>query len=218
MSIQEGGYHVEGLHQVHEELDEQITKAEQRIQQWNEYQEALSEIDDAIAHFDSVACGTLKVNEREGTIVAKIAAPQIGERLRELHREHDWDSIEFKHLQDVGVFQVKMEMSTEGMLAPDADRTPLGYIEEIKHNVEEGLRATSMGEIQDAESALNRLVDIGREMQQDPDGSVSNRAAEELEGTARTLLQQLDDGDIDQVEDGLRHIDRLEFIVGDGSV
>jgi len=218
MSASEPGYYTEGLQEIHQKLDEQIVEAEQQIQRWNKYQEGLSDIDDAVAHFDSVACGTLEVKENEAKIAATISAPRIGERLRQLHREHDWDSIEFDHLEDPGLFQVEMTMDIEKLTSPEESNTAFSWIERIKEVVEEGLRATNMAENEAAESALKELVDISREMKQVSDSSIPHQAAEDLGETAQTLLQQLESGNSEQVEEGLRYIDRLDFLMSENHV
>jgi len=113
------------LSQIGRDFDGQIEEAEQQIQQWKNSKQALAEIDEHLAHFDSVACGSLKIDESTGTIEASISVPEIGERVKELHRSFGWETFEVDHLEDLDLFQVQMEMPLtrlrEGIHASDTD-------------------------------------------------------------------------------------------------
>jgi len=98
MSHAREGYHYEEVQQVSQELDTEIAEAQQQIERCNEFKSTLSEIDDTIAHYDSIACGSLQVDKDEQKIKATISAPEIGKKLRNLHQKYEWDSIEFDHL------------------------------------------------------------------------------------------------------------------------
>ncbi|GCF15952.1 hypothetical protein Harman_38870 [Haloarcula mannanilytica] len=110
------------LDEINSDINDRIKKAEQQVKQWEESKKVLLEIDEKVAHFDSIACGSVEVNESRGTITAVISAPEIGERVRELHQQYHWNSFEVDHLPDLGLFQVQMEMPLlkleEGLAAP----------------------------------------------------------------------------------------------------
>jgi chaperonin cofactor prefoldin len=103
-------FQFEELRQIAQDIDNQIEAAKQQIQQCQDTKEELSEIDEAISYFDSVACGSIEVDEDANTLTATISTHEIGERVEELHRKFRWGSFEVDHLQDLRLFKVRMEM------------------------------------------------------------------------------------------------------------
>ncbi|RLM94385.1 hypothetical protein D3D01_16105 [Haloarcula sp. Atlit-7R] len=103
-------FQLEELKELAQDVDDQIEAAKQQIRRCQDTKQALSEIDQTISHFDSVACGSIEVDEDANTLAAIISTHEIGERIEEFHRKFRWDSFEVDHLQDLRLFQVRMEI------------------------------------------------------------------------------------------------------------
>jgi hypothetical protein len=103
-------FRAEELKEIARDVDDQIEAAKQQIRRCQDTKQALSEIDQTISHFDSVACGSIEVDEDANTLAAIISTHEIGERVEELHRKFRWESFEVDHLQDLRLFQVRMEI------------------------------------------------------------------------------------------------------------
>ena len=96
-----------------EDAEEEIQVARDRVQELQSFKDELAELSEHAAHFDSVACGTLDVDEQRQQITLVVSKPTLSDRIKTVLREHDWTTTEIEWIEEAGLFQAELTMEYE---------------------------------------------------------------------------------------------------------
>jgi len=95
---------------VLDSIDARVDAAHVEIQQLEQFEETINELGEHVHHFDSIACGGLDVDEEAQEIVLGISNYTIGERIRTVIEEYEWEYVEIFWLEEAELFQVELTM------------------------------------------------------------------------------------------------------------